>query len=155
MKPDIGYIPTPADTFTTILELAQLTPNDIFYDLGCGAGNLLIAAVQKSGCRGVGVDIDPQQIAAARQQAEQSPRRDRLSFHQGNLFTANLRSATVVFLYLLPHLNLRLRPQLFGQLQPQTRIISHQFDLGDWPPKQVIKLPNSEEESTLYYWEIS
>lgn len=150
-SPDIGFIPTPQDALDAMLELAALTPNDLVYDLGSGDGRLLIQAAQRYGARGVGIDIDPVRVAQGRQLAQQAGVGDRVSFQVGNLYEESFTDATVVFIYLLPHLNLRLRPKL-RQLAPGRRVVSHQFDMGDWPPQRVVALPDSEEESTVYLW---
>jgi SAM-dependent methyltransferase len=152
-RPDIAFIPTPADAIEAMLDLAQITAADRLYDLGCGDGRLLIRAVQRCGCRGVGIDVDPVQIGAAISAAQAAGVSDRIVFRQENLYTSDFTEATVVALYLLPHLNLRLRPRLLA-LHPGTRIVSHQFDMGDWLPDQVVKLEPSEEDSTLYLWTV-
>ncbi|MBF2034512.1 MAG: class I SAM-dependent methyltransferase [Leptolyngbyaceae cyanobacterium T60_A2020_046] len=154
MRPDIAYIPTPEDAVEAMLDLAQVGPRDVLYDLGCGDGRLLIRAAQRWGTRGVGIDIDPNRIAQATAAAAAAGVCDRLQFRQGNLYDTSFHDATVVALYLLPHLNLRLRPRLWAELSPGCRVVSHQFDMGDWPPTQVLKLEPSEEESTLYLWVI-
>lgn len=152
-KPDIGYIPTPKETVEAILALAKVTGDDILYDLGSGDGRVVIAAAQKFGTRGVGIDIDLQRIQEARENAEKAGVSDRVQFLQQNLFECDFSEATVVFLYLLPHLNLKLKPQLFGQLKPGTRIVSRDFDMGDWEPEKKQEIP-SPEECTLFYWVI-
>ncbi|MBD0269201.1 MAG: class I SAM-dependent methyltransferase [Cyanobacteria bacterium Co-bin8] len=151
-RPDIAFIPTPADAIEAMLDLAQVTAADRLYDLGCGDGRLLIRAAQRCGCRGVGIDIDLVQIEAAIASAQQAGVGDRIGFRQENLYASDFADATVVALYLLPHLNLRLRPRLLSQLRPGTRIVSHQFDMGDWQPDRVVRLEPSEEDSTLYLW---
>ena len=151
-RPDIAYIPTPNDAVAAMLELAHVGTDDILYDLGCGDGRLLIQAAQRWGTRGVGIDIDSERIAQTQRQVEALSLQDRITLHQGNLYESDVRSATVVMLYLLPHLNLRLRPRLREQLRSGTRIVSHQFDMGDWVPTRVVKLVPSEEDSTLYLW---
>ncbi|MEB3288610.1 MAG: methyltransferase domain-containing protein [Leptolyngbya sp.] len=153
-RPDIAFIPTPSDAVAAMLALAELTPSDRVYDLGCGDGRLLIQAASVYGVRGVGVDINPDLLAQARLDADAAGVGDRLSFIQGNLFEADVRQATVVLIYLLPHLNLRLRPHLLSQLQPGSRIISHQFDMEDWTPDVTVKLEPSEEDSVLYRWRV-
>lgn len=153
-RPDIAFIPTPYDAIEAMLELAGITPEDVVYDLGCGDGRLLIRAAQRFGARGVGIDIDPVLLAKARTRAEAAGVSDRITLRQENLYETQFADATVVFLYLLPHLNLRLLPQLRRQLQPGACIVSHQFDLGDWPPDQVVPLIPSEEDSTLYLWTV-
>lgn len=155
MKPDIAFIPTPEDAIQATLELAELHQRDLVYDLGCGDGRLLVRAAQNFGCRGVGIDIDPQRLEAARHLAVRTGTSAQLTFQLGNLFECDFHDATVVFIYLLPHLNLRLLPRLLNQLRPGTRVISHQFDMGNqWQPEKVVKLASSEEDSTLYRWRI-
>jgi cyclopropane fatty-acyl-phospholipid synthase-like methyltransferase len=153
-RPDIAYIPTPDDAVEAMLDLAQVGPNDVLYDLGCGDGRLLIRAAQHWGTRGVGIDIDPDRIAQAQTQAQQAGVAHLITLQQGNLYETDLSAATVVALYLLPHLNVRLRPRLLQQLRSGARIVSHQFNMGDWEPNQVLNLVPSEEESTLYLWKI-
>lgn len=153
-RPDIAYIPTPDDAVEAMLELADVGPDDTLYDLGCGDGRLLIRAAQRWGTRGVGIDVDPQRIVQAQAAAQQAGVADLVTLQQGNLYDSDVRAATVVALYLLPHLNVRLRPQLLRQLRSGARIVSHQFDMGDWAPDQIVKLLSSEEESTLYLWRI-
>ncbi|MGB3655304.1 MAG: class I SAM-dependent methyltransferase [Rivularia sp. (in: cyanobacteria)] len=156
-KPDIAYIPCNQEIVEAILELAKINSQDILYDLGSGDGRILISAANKYGTRGIGIDIDPQRIEQARQKALENGVSEQLEFYQQDLFSSNFADATVIFIYLLPHLNLRLRPQLWQQLKPGTRIISRDFDMGDWQPLQQLKLTVKEEEDelvTLYYWEI-
>jgi SAM-dependent methyltransferase len=153
-RPDIGFIPTPEDAIAAMLKLANLTPDDHVYDLGCGDGRLLIKAAQDYGVTGIGVDIDRDLLKTAQMLAQRAGVNHRLAFLEGNLFEADVCDATVVFLYLLPHLNLRLRPRLLAQLQPGARIISHQFDMGEWVPALTLKLEPSEEDSVLYLWRI-
>jgi precorrin-6B methylase 2 len=152
-QPDIGFIPTPEGAIAALLELARISPDDILYDLGSGDGQILISASLAFGTRGVGIDIDPQRIQQGRENARQAGVCDRVEFREQDFFECDFSEATVVFLYLLPHLNLRLRPALFHQLKPGTRIVSLDFDMGDWPPQQAIALP-IPEESTLYSWVI-
>jgi trans-aconitate methyltransferase len=153
-RPDIGFIPTPADAINAMLDLAELTPEDVVYDLGCGDGRLLIQAAVRFGCSGVGVDVDASLLETARQQTQQSGVDDKLTFVQGNLFEVEIRPATVVFIYLLPHLNLRLRPRLLTELRPGSRVVSHQFDMDNWPPDLTLRLEPSEEDSVLYLWRV-
>jgi trans-aconitate methyltransferase len=154
MRPDIAYIPTPLDAVEAMLDLAAVSQADVVYDLGCGDGRLLIQAAHRCGARGVGIDIDPDRVAEAQRNAQTAGVSDRLSFRQCNLYDSDFSDATVIMLYLMPHLNLRLRPRLQAQLQPGSRIVSHQFDMGDWLPQKVVRLMPSEEGSTLYLWRI-
>jgi ribosomal protein L11 methylase PrmA len=152
-KPDIGYIPTAHAVVEAMFALAGLTGDDILYDLGSGDGRIAIAAAQQFGTRGVGIDIDPERIREANENARRAGVSNLVEFRQQDLFESNFSEATVVILYLLPHLNLRLRPQLFRQMKPGTRVVSHDFNMDDWTPEQTMKI-ETEEESTLYYWVI-
>lgn len=157
-KPDIAYIPCQQEIVETVLELAQINSEDIFYDLGSGDGRILITAAKQYGTRGIGIDIDPQRIEQAKQKALKSFVGEKLEFYQQDLFSSNFADATVIFIYLLPHLNLRLRPQLWQQLKPGTRIVSRDFDMGNWKPLKQVTLTvieeGEEEQVTLYYWEV-
>ena len=158
-KPDIAYIPCNQEIVEAILELAKINSEDIIYDLGCGDGRILIAAAKKYGTCGVGIDIAPQRIKQAKQKALENKVDKQLEFYQQNLYNSNFADANVLLIYLLPHLYLRLRPQLWKQLKPGTRIISRDFDMGDWKPLKQLTLTvkeeeEDEEEVTLYYWEI-
>jgi ribosomal protein L11 methylase PrmA len=152
IKPDIGYLPTPQEAVEVMLSLAEVCEADILYDLGSGDGRVLITAAQKFGTRGVGIDIDPQRISQAIENAQQSGVSDRVMFLHQNLFESDFYEATIVVLYLLPHLNLRLRPRLLQQLKPGTRILSHDFDMGDWQPHHVQTVKTPEETATVYQW---
>ncbi len=154
-RPAIGFVPTPADAVAAMTALAQLIPADLVYDLGCGDGRLLIQAAVDYGVRGVGIDVDGALLDRARSIADRVGVGDRLSFVQADLFEIDLHAATVVFIYLLPHLNLRLRPRLQQQLQPGSRVITHMFDMGDWHPDQTLRLEDSEEDSVVHLWRIA
>ncbi len=154
-KPDIGFIPTPQAVLEGMLDLLQVTPQDVIYDLGCGDGRILIAAAQRFGAQGVGIDVDRDRIQEATANAIAAGVGDRVTFHHQNLYESDFRPATIVILYLLTHLNLKLKPQLLAQLKPGTRVVSHDFDMGDWLPDQVIQIPiEADEIATLYYWVI-
>ncbi|MEM8640752.1 MAG: methyltransferase domain-containing protein [Cyanobacteria bacterium P01_G01_bin.54] len=153
--PDIGYIPTPKAMVLTALAVAQVQPQDVVYDLGCGDGRVLILAAQQFGVRGVGIELQADLLARAQAGAIAAGVSERLNFVQGNLFEQDLSPASVVFLYLLPHLNLRLRSRLLHQLQPGSRIVSRDFDMGpDWPPERICRVRAEEETATLYYWQV-
>jgi ubiquinone/menaquinone biosynthesis C-methylase UbiE len=145
---DVPYVPTPEKVVARMLEIAQVGPNDIVYDLGSGDGRIVITAARKHGARGVGIDIDPDRIREARENARSAGVSDRVEFREGDLFKANLGEATVVTLYLLSSVNLQLRPKLLNELKPGTRIVSHAFDMGDWKPIRTEKIGTS----TVYYW---
>jgi len=155
-RPDIGFIPTPSPVIDVILQLAQLTPQDVVYDLGCGDGRILIAAAQQFGMRGVGIDIDRDRIQEATHQAKLAGVDHLLEFRQQDLYESDFHEATVVILYLLPHLNLKLRPALLGQLQPGDRLISHDFDMGDWEPSHKVEVQiEADEVATVFCWFIT
>ena len=158
-KPDIAYIPCTQEIVEAVLKLAAINSQDILYDLGCGDGRVLITAAKQYGTCGVGIDVDSKIIAEAKNKAAKNNVSGKLEFYQQDLFRSNFSEATVIFIYLLPRLNLRLRPQLWQQLKPGTRIVSRDFDMGDWQPLEKLTLTvedeGEEEEVTLYYWEIS
>lgn len=148
--PDVIFVPTSYDTVIAMLKLAEVTSKDIVYDLGCGDGRFVVTAVQQFGARGVGIDIDPQRIAEARELAKHTKSEDKVRFIQGDLFEADISEATVVTLYLLTRLNIKLRPKLQKELRPGTRIVSHAFDMGDWKPEKTENVGGS----TIYLWRI-
>lgn len=133
-KPDVPFVPTNYASVEAMLRLANVRADDYLIDLGSGDGRILITAARRYGARGYGVDIDPQRIRDSRQNARAAGVEDRVEFHQRNLFTTPLRDATVVTLYLLPRINLQLRPRLLSELKPGTRVVSHDFDMGEWKP---------------------
>ena len=152
-KPDVHYVPTPDAVVEKMLELANVGKDDVVYDLGCGDGRIVIAAAKKYGARGVGVDIDSQRIKESNENARQAGVTDRVKFIQQDLFEMDFSEATVVTLYLLPSLNLKLRPKLLRDLKPGSRIVSHAFDMGDWKPEKVVTVPTDfDNELTIYYW---
>jgi tRNA G37 N-methylase Trm5 len=148
--PDVVYVPTPQNVVDKMLEVTKVSKNDVIYDLGSGDGRIPITAAKKFGTRGVGIDIDPERIKEANDNAKKAGVTDKVKFLQQDLFTTNFSEATVVTLYLLPELNVRLRPQLFEQLKPGTRIVSHAFDMGDWKPERTLQV----DGKTIYYWTI-
>lgn len=139
-RPEVSFIPTPAELVDAMLKVAKVTHDDIVYDLGSGDGRIVIEAAKQYGARGVGIDIDPQRIKEATERASEEGVADRVSFRQLNLFDAEIHDATVVALYLLPEMNLKLRQRLLEQLEPGTRIVSHQFDMDDWLPEQTVEV---------------
>ncbi|OUL26650.1 SAM-dependent methyltransferase [Nostoc sp. T09] len=147
---DVPYVPTPQPVVDAMLKVAKVGKNDVIYDLGSGDGRIVITAAQRYGTRGVGIDINPERIEEANQNAKTAGVTDRVKFVQQDLFNTNLSQATVVTLYLLPDINLKLRPKLFKELKPGTRIVSHAFDMGDWKPQQTLNV----DGKTVYYWVI-
>jgi len=162
-EPDINYVPTPEEVVIEMLKMAQVTQNDIVYDLGCGDGRIVITAAKVFGARGVGVDIDPVRIKESNENARKADVTNRVEFIEQDLFKTDISKATVVTLYLFPELNLRLRPKLLRELRPGTRIVSHEFDMEDWKPDNMgtvrnVKLyykPNpTVKDTNYYYWVI-
>jgi ubiquinone/menaquinone biosynthesis C-methylase UbiE len=133
---DVPYVPTPHVVVEEMLRLANVKPDDFVMDLGSGDGRILIAAARKFGARGVGVDLDPDRIAESDYNAQLQGVADRVAFHLQDLFKFDIGEATVITMYLLPSVNMRLRPRLLRELKPGTRIVSHDFDMEDWQPDQ-------------------
>jgi tRNA G37 N-methylase Trm5 len=150
--PEVPYVPTPTEVVEEMLRVANVGKNDVVYDLGCGDGRIVITAAQKYGARGIGIDINPERIKESNENAKKAGVSDRVKFVQQDLFETDFKEATVVTLYLLPAVNLRLRPKLLADLKPGTRIVSHAFDMGDWAPDKVIKVQGNQTERTVYYW---
>jgi len=138
IKLDVPYEPSSEEVVRAMIEIAKVGKNDLVYDLGCGDGRILIAAAQKAGARGVGVDLDPERIKESRENALKANVTDRVHFFQQDLFQTEIGKATVVMLYLWPEVNLKLRPKLFRELKPGTRVVSHSHDMGSWEPDQTI-----------------
>jgi cyclopropane fatty-acyl-phospholipid synthase-like methyltransferase len=149
--PDVFYVPTPPAVVEAMLKMANVSSSDVVYDLGCGDGRIPIAAAQKYGARGIGIDIDPARIAEAKENAKAAGVTDKVTFLEQDLFTSDFSNATVVTLYLLPSLNQKLMPKLKAELKPGTRIVSHAFDMGpEWPPEKKEEV----EGKTIYFWTI-
>jgi SAM-dependent methyltransferase len=151
VRRDVPYVPTPQEVVDEMLKMANVGKNDVVYDLGCGDGRLVVTAVKKFGAkRGVGVDIDPQRIRESDENARAAGVADRTKFVVQDLFKTDISEATVVTLYLLPDVNLRLRPKLLSDLKPGTRIVSHAFDMGDWQPEKTA----SVDGRMIYFWTV-
>jgi SAM-dependent methyltransferase len=131
---DVPYVPTDHAVVMAMLRFAGVSASDVVYDLGCGDGRIVIAAAKHFGARGVGVDIDPLRIAESREAAAKARVGDRVRFDRQSFFQADLCEATVVMLYLLPGINIKLRPKLLAELRPGARIIANHFEIGDWRP---------------------
>ncbi len=162
--PDVHYVPTPEEVVAQMLQMARVNKDDVVYDLGCGDGRIVITAAKVFGARGVGIDIDPDRIKECNENARRVGVAHKVKFLQQDLFKADIREATVVTLYLLSELNLKLRPKLFSDLRPGTRIVSHEFTMDDWKPDSIgtvrdMKLyynPNipMQKDVNFYYWVI-
>ncbi|HUQ74496.1 MAG TPA: class I SAM-dependent methyltransferase [Burkholderiales bacterium] len=149
-QPDVIYVPTPQEVVDKMLEIAKVGKGDVLYDLGSGDGRIPVTAAKRFGIRAYGIDIDPQRIAEANENAKKNGVANLVQFRQQDLFKTKFADATVVTLYLLPDLNVKLRPRLLAELKPGTRIVSHQFDMGTWKPDQKIELNGR----TIYLWTI-
>lgn len=136
VRKDVPYVPTNPATVAEMLRMARVASDDLVYDLGSGDGRIVIAAAKEHGARGVGIDIDPVRIREANENARIAGVTDRVTFLQGNLFDADLRDATAVTLYLLPDVNLKLRPKLLAELRPGTPVVSHDYSMGEWQPDE-------------------
>jgi len=136
---DVPYVPTPPEVVEAMLKVAEVKGDDFVMDLGCGDGRIVVMAAQKFNARGKGVDFNPKKVAEARENARKARVIDRVEFVQGDLFEADIHEATVVTLYLLPSVNLKLRPKLLKDLKVGARIVSHSFDMGDWEPDKTLE----------------
>jgi precorrin-6B methylase 2 len=145
-QPDVPYVPTTEEAVRAMLKLAEVKKADIVYDLGCGDGRIVIAAAKTYGARGVGIDIDPDRIQEARENAKKAGVENLVKFEENDLFQANFREATVVTLFLLPSINLKLRPKLLEDLKPGTRVVSNTFDMGTWRPEKEQSLPGADDD---------
>jgi SAM-dependent methyltransferase len=135
---DVPYIPTSEAVVAAMLKLAEVKNGDLVYDLGCGDGRIVIAAAKNFGARGVGIDIDPDRIREANENAHKAGVENHVRFLERDLFTADIRDADVVTLYLLNRVNLKLRSKLLQELRPGTRVVSNTFDMGDWKPDKEV-----------------
>src|SRR3954466_9404814 len=148
--PDVIYVPTPPDVVEEMLKIADVKKGDVLYDLGSGDGRIAVTAAKRYGIRAVGIDIDPERIREANANAKKAGVTNLVRFRAEDLFKADFREATVVTLYLLPDLNVKLRPRLWSELKPGTRVVSHQFDMADWKAEDAVELNGR----TVYFWTI-
>ena len=149
-SPDVPYVPTPQPVVEGMLKLGEVKNGDILFDLGSGDGRIPITAAKLYSVRGTGIDINPERIADAEANAKKENVTNLVRFRNEDLFEADIHDATVVTLYLLPSINLKLRPKLFRDLKPGTRIVSHSFDMGSWEPEKRIEV----DGRYLYLWRI-
>lgn len=154
--PDVPYVPTTEAAVAEMLKLAGVKAGDVVYDLGCGDGRIVIAAA-KAGARGVGLDINPDRIAEAKANAKKEGVEEKVRFEEQDLFQAEIREATVVTLFLLQSVNLKLRPKLLADLKPGTRVVSNTFDMGDWKPVKEVTVGDADDEDgylskKLFLW---
>ena len=149
--PDVPYVPTDEKVVAEMLKVAKVKKSDVLYDLGSGDGRIVITAAKRFGTRGTGIELLPSLVQEARENARKSGVSGLTRFVEGDIFEADISDATVVTLYLLPAVNMKLRPKLL-ELRPGTRIVSHNYDMGDWKPEKTIKLNLADGEHTVFYW---
>ena len=155
----VPYVPTPQEVVERMLQIAKVGPNDYVVDLGSGDGRIVVTAAKKHGARGFGVDLNPERIRESNDNARRAGVTDKVAFYQRDLFETDLSQATVITMYLLPRVNLELRPKLL-QLKPGTRIVSHDFSMDDWKPDAHVavdaadKYGGSGGKSDIYFWVI-
>jgi ribosomal protein L11 methylase PrmA len=149
-RPDVIYVPTPEPVVEAMLQVANVSSKDVVYDLGCGDGRIPVTAARKYGARGICFDIDPERIKDANENVAKNNVGNLVKVVQADLFEQDLSGATVITLYLLPSLNVKLMPKLMKECKPGTRIVSHAFDMGDWKPEKELDV----EGRKVYFWTI-
>lgn len=147
---DVPYVPTPMDVVEAMLDLAKVSKNDVVYDLGCGDGRIVVTAAKKYGATGIGVDLNPERIKEANENAKEKGVEKKVKFYEGNLFDFDFSKASVLTLYLLPDVNLQLMPKILKEMKPGSRVVSHAFDMGNWKPDKQI----SVDGRTVYLWTV-
>ena len=147
---DVPYVPTPVAVVDAMLDLAKVGKSDVVYDLGCGDGRIVVRAASRFGCRGVGVDLNPERVREAKANAIRANVTELTRFEVGDVFEFDFSGASVVTMYLLPSVNLKLRPRLLKELKPGTRIVSHDFHMGDW----AAEVTRDVNRSRIYLWTI-
>lgn len=145
---DVPYVPTPVKVVEGMLELANVGKNDVVYDLGCGDGRIIITAAKKYGATGIGVDLNPERIKEANENAIEAGVEDKVAFHEGDLFEFDFSKANVLTLYLLPDVNLKLKPKILAEMKPGSRVVSHAFDMGNWKADKQINV----DGKTVFLW---
>lgn len=150
---DVAFVATPHDVVSRMLALAELKSSDVVYDLGCGDGRIVAQAARRFACKGVGIDINPARVRDSRAMVHRHDVAHLVRIERANIFDVNLRSASVVFLYLLPELNVKLLPQL-QQLKPGARVISHLHGIAGAPPEKTVRFRSREDgvEHALLFW---
>ncbi len=145
---DVPYVPTPQTVVDAMLNVAKVNSNDVVYDLGCGDGRIVVTPAKKYGATGVGIDLDAQRVKEANENAKKAGIQQKVQFHQGDLFEFDFSKASVLTLYLLPDVNLKLKPKILAEMKPGSRVVSHSFNMGDWKPEQEIVV----DGRTVYLW---
>ena len=153
-KPDVIYYPTPPETVDEMLRMAKIKKSDVLYDLGSGDGRIPIAAAGQYGIRAVGIEIDPKLVTEAEENARRANVSGLVRFRNEDMFRVDVSEATIVTLYLSEKLNVLLRPKLLHELRPGSRILSHDFRMGDWKPEQTVRVPWGKLYRTVYLWTV-
>ncbi len=150
---DVPYVPTPDAVVAEMLSMAEVKGSDVLYDLGSGDGRIPITAAKRFGTRGVGIDLDPDRVEEANANAQKEKVTDKVTFKEGDIFKEDFSEATVITLYLLPEVNLRLKPELL-KLKPGTRIVSHNYDMGTWAPEKTKVVKVGGVDRYVYFWRV-
>lgn len=150
-KKIVPFVPTPEEVVEKMLELAEIKDGDVVYDLGSGDGRIVIMAAKKYGVRAVGFEIDPRLVKESRERIRREKLEHLAEIREQDILTVDLSPATVLTMYLLPDVNLKLKPKILKQLRPGARVVSHDFDMGEWQPEKVVSAGDSD---TVYLWRI-
>jgi tRNA G37 N-methylase Trm5 len=154
-KKIVPYVPTPQDVVERMLDIAGVKKGDVVYDLGCGDGRIVVTAAKKYGVKAIGFEIDPERIKESHENIQKAGVEKLVEIRQKDILTVELSGATVLTMYLLPDVNLRLRPAIQKQMKPGARIVSHDFDMGDWKPERTERVKDSSGwDHTIYLWRI-
>ena len=151
----VPYVPTPQEVVERMLELAQVKKGDVVYDLGSGDGRIVVTAAKKYGVKAIGFEIDPERIKESAENIQKAGVGDLVEIRQQDIRTVDLSPATVLTMYLLPEVNLMIRPNIWKQMKPGSRVVSHDFDMGDWKPLKTEHIKDgSSWDHTLYLWHV-
>jgi len=154
-KKIVPYVPTPQDVVERMLDIAGVKKGDVVYDLGCGDGRIVVTAAKKYGVKAIGFEIDPERIKESHENIQKAGVEKLVEIRQQDIMTVDLSGATVLTMYLLPDVNMRLRPAIQKQMKPGSRIVSHDFDMGDWKPERTERVKDSSGwDHTIYLWRI-
>lgn len=150
----VPYVPTPQEVVDRMLELAEVKKGDVLYDLGSGDGRIVVTAAKKYGVKAVGFEIDPQRIKESHENIKKAGVENLVEIRQQDIRTVDLSGASVLTMYLLPEVNLMIRPNIWKQMKPGSRVVSHDFDMGDWKPLKTEHIKDGSWEHTLYLWHV-
>jgi precorrin-6B methylase 2 len=154
-KKIVPYVPTPQEVVERMLELAQVKKGDVVYDLGSGDGRIVVTAAKKYGVRAIGFEIDPERIKESADNIKKAGVGHLVEIRQQDIRTVDLSPASVLTMYLLPEVNLMIRPNIWKQMKPGSRVVSHDFDMGDWKPLKTENIKDgSSWDHTLYLWHV-